>query len=560
MSKATNEVIAALKALFETGDIPDGTDFDGFIQLIQDAVQEHEHKSSGGGASGTGDAGQIAYPDDISGLFLDGVLSPMVLTGAVVSEGTDAGTIKVTALTALLRATTDEDGVLTPVSKALEDNITLAAADTVYHIALKYNGGEPTVSTQTGQCNGTTEIGIGVCMKDASNNVFFRQAGLRLSNGLAKFHRRAAHLREIELCRGCGITHADTRGFVVAAGHIYHGINEVETTQRTSAVDKFTLVYYGDDPTAWQFTADQTAIPNDQYNDYGANPGLVNLANNEYGCFWVYMVMDSEDLYVVYGRDTYKLAEALLAQPPAEIPTIISAFGVLLGCVIVKKGGADFTAVQMVTDVFFTGTAAADHGALAGLADDDHTQYVLTAELINSSAGAEDAGKPIKLGAAGKVNKNMIPDCYVGHIDYWSDVDDEISLSSTPGDVNLPNVVVADIPGDVTLVQVIGLLKVRMMIDSSTAANAIAAACAIRVKKSDGDWGVDDVALIDIPDNAWATGASAREGGDAMAGDNDVKSEVDGNATYNLRFEDISVDGDNLLLKDVQVGLRVYFK
>jgi len=44
-----------------------------------------------------------------------------------------------------------------------------------------------------------------------------------------------------------------------------------------------------------------------------------------------------------------------------------------------------------------------------------------------------------------------------------------------------------------------------------------------------------------------------------VVGDNDVKSEVDGNATYNLRFENADVDYDYLRLNDVQVGLRVWF-
>jgi len=38
-----------------------------------------------------------------------------------------------------------------------------------------------------------------------------------------------------------------------------------------------------------------------------------------------------------------------------------------------------------------------------------------------------------------------------------------------------------------------------------------------------------------------------------------VKGEVDGNATYNLRFEDAVVDYASLRLNDVIVGLRFYF-
>ena len=59
-----------------------------------------------------------------------------------------------------------------------------------------------------------------------------------------------------------------------------------------------------------------------------------------------------------------------------------------------------------------------DHGGLDGLADDDHTQYHNDArgdaryfqqtEFVDTSAGAGDAGKPIKLDSNGKVNDNML--------------------------------------------------------------------------------------------------------------------------------------------------------
>ena len=107
----------------------------------------------------------------------------------------------------------------------------------------------------------------------------------------------------------------------------------------------------------------------------------------------------------------------------------------------------------------------------------------------------------------------------------------------------------------------VALLKVRAIENTSASgANAINGAQAIRVKKSTGTWGVDDVVAINLPDNLWTVAASTRESGDVLIGDNDVKSEVDGDATYNLRFEDALVDYANLQLNDVLVGLRFYFE
>ena len=153
------------------------------------------------------------------------------------------------------------------------------------------------------------------------------------------------------------------------------------------------------------------------------------------------------------------------------------------------------------------------------------------------------------------------PPAAVTRMDFWSDHDDVIDLG--PGesaDVNLPDVVVSGLPTGISLLRVVAMLKARAIENTSASgANAISGAQAIRVKKSTGTWGVDDVAAIDLPDNLWTVAASTREAGDVLIGDNDVKSEVDGNGTYNLRFEDQVVDYDVLRLNDVMAGLRFVF-
>ena len=66
-----------------------------------------------------------------------------------------------------------------------------------------------------------------------------------------------------------------------------------------------------------------------------------------------------------------------------------------------------------------------DHGLLGGLTDDDHAGYHTDAdgdaryyqktEHLNSSAGAGDAGKPLKLDAGGHVDATMINDADIHH-------------------------------------------------------------------------------------------------------------------------------------------------
>lgn len=59
MAKVTNAAIAALVALFETGDKPTGPNYETLIETIREAAQDHEHNAAGGTGTGGGDASVI---------------------------------------------------------------------------------------------------------------------------------------------------------------------------------------------------------------------------------------------------------------------------------------------------------------------------------------------------------------------------------------------------------------------------------------------------------------------------------------------------------------------
>ena len=316
-------------------------------------------------------------------LRTDEALSPMIISGGVISDG-GSGTVDITALTALLRAGTGATDQLVYVTLAAQTGRTLAAANTKYYIVLTST---PAISIQATRANGTTEISLGICMKDGSANVHFHNAGMRLQNGVAKLHRRAAALRAIELVSGCTVTDEGgaSRQFHIAEGVVYHGISRLEPFKVSGAfdsgTDKFTYIH-GDTDTGFTYTDDSTVINNTQYWD-ATGHALATLTTNRYGCHWVYLHPDDEHVYVVMGTTNNKLAEAELTQAPTDTPIEIADFGVLLGCIIIEKYATAFTLVQMVTDVFFTGTAVADHGALEGLADADDHPYALTFALCS---------------------------------------------------------------------------------------------------------------------------------------------------------------------------------
>ena len=117
--------------------------------------------------------------------------------------------------------------------------------------------------------------------------------------------------------------------------------------------------------------------------------------------------------------------------------------------------------------------------------------------------------------------------------------------------------VVSGLPAGISLVRVIAILKVRAIENTNAGgANAIQGAQNIQVRKSGGSW----VPAINLDDDQWTVAASTRESGDVLVGDNDVKTTVDGNGTYNFKFANALVDLASLRLNDVMIGLRFFFK
>jgi hypothetical protein len=153
--------------------------------------------------------------------------------------------------------------------------------------------------------------------------------------------------------------------------------------------------------------------------------------------------------------------------------------------------------------------------------------------------------------------------------DFWTKMEDSsptITIPAVAADLTFPDVVIDALPTNATIVKVECMLKYRYQEDTSGGANAIDGANkTIRVKKSTGGWGTDDLIAIKFPDNSLDTDASTKEGGDVLFGGLDVKAEVDGAATYNFRSDEtnrsdaIVVDTASLVLGDVQMGIRVHY-
>lgn len=151
-------------------------------------------------------------------------------------------------------------------------------------------------------------------------------------------------------------------------------------------------------------------------------------------------------------------------------------------------------------------------------------------------------------------------------LDFWSAPEDKLTVDSSAADIDFPDIVVAGLPSGLTIRRIVLIFTCRAILDTSGSDNYInSASKTLRVKKSTGTWGSDDLIAITFANQSLYCVASSKEAGPVLVGDTDIKSEVDGDATYNVRSDETNRSdaivslGDDLELYDVQVGLRVFY-
>lgn len=305
--------------------------------------------------------------------FIDIPLSPMLLTGGDLSAGTNAGTIKVAALTALLRTTDSTTGSLEKITLAEQDNKAMGAANTTYYVVLDYNDNNPQILIQVAAADAKRQINVGQCIKETDHTVHYTFGGFSFAQGIQKAHIRAQKLRAWEMCQDIVIADEGTKHFSIAAGCFFRGINKFTwTTFDTSVVSTFTSVYYDGDlgTPAWVYTDNQTTIDVDNYNNVAT--GLA--ACNKYMCHWVFVHPDDGHVYVVYGQDNGTIG-AISDSTVPSVPDLIDIFGMLIGRIIIDGGVAAFHRIEMVNVVAFTPSVVVEHNELSSIQGGTTAEY-----------------------------------------------------------------------------------------------------------------------------------------------------------------------------------------
>lgn len=145
-----------------------------------------------------------------------------------------------------------------------------------------------------------------------------------------------------------------------------------------------------------------------------------------------------------------------------------------------------------------------------------------------------------------------------GRITRSSNLQATVIINASAANKSLPGVVVeaGALPPNATITRVFAGISWRKQTDSSAAPNATVSAQVIEVDIT-GGFGTT---AIDIPDDSFATAASASEGGMFLVGDNDIKAEVAVGSTTLFQWTAADVDGASLTLQDVQTHLLIEYE
>ncbi len=137
-------------------------------------------------------------------------------------------------------------------------------------------------------------------------------------------------------------------------------------------------------------------------------------------------------------------------------------------------------------------------------------------------------------------------------------IDDLITLNATAAAEALPSVTVRNIPSGAVFLEVTAWVSIGSFEDTSGSENKLVLAGNehIQVKETSAGSFTDAIKLVA---NQWLVGASATRGGNVYFGSIDIKAEVNANDGYSFQIENADVTAVNLLLRDVQCGLIVYF-
>lgn len=299
-------------------------------------------------------------------------------TGGAISEA--GGVITIAAGTGFIRAADTDATELLSFDWAEETGFSVAT-NTIKYFGIEYNAGSPQVmeTTSEGDFDFDTSFPLGQVINQA-DEYYVMQNPWWVTEGLTNVIERfgsLGHLQRDSEVGGLIPGYSGVRYLTMSGGRLWSRLTEHNIANFTTVGDVADFdMYYMDSASTWT-EQELYQWNNTQYNPItGVNAyTLQTIPNNQYSVIWIWVNVASQKPSLIFPQQYYPSSASAEAEAVPEFPAMWYKGGIIIGRFIVKQGVDDPLQVDSVFDMQFSASQAADHGNLAGLTDDDHTQY-----------------------------------------------------------------------------------------------------------------------------------------------------------------------------------------
>lgn len=297
-------------------------------------------------------------------------------SGGVVTDG-GSNTVDVAAGTGFIRATDSKVVTLLFFDWPAVTGLSVPSGTTRY-VGVQYNSGTPQAFVKTTDSwDYNTEFPL-YSVVNEGGTLHLLAFPHSVGDHANFMTQRLWETQRVAHASGAILGETGTRNVTLTAGVFWAKLNRYATAaQDTSGSDRFDA-YYRNGSGGHTKVATQSQWDNNSYDDSSGVLGTMTV--NRYGNLWFYMESDGE-LVCMYGySNTATLASALDEAPPTDLPDRLVSHSILVGRLTYQNGAGTASQIDSAFETVFEGSQVTDHGNLAGLANDDHTQYVLADE------------------------------------------------------------------------------------------------------------------------------------------------------------------------------------
>jgi len=293
--------------------------------------------------------------------------APIIYAGVVTQPSyTDNGDGSVTIGSGVYNLYPDPTGAgLVKQYALLGGTFTLTDGATNY-IYAAYNSGSPVVLSTTNRADFagqyfTTDTPIYTLYR-SGNLIYQLNFDTTGHASPEKTLYRLLDTRRFERVSGMSLADAGNGTFTVTQGVVWYAITRTTLDAFNSSTDSTYLYYYNG--SSWAYNT----VTGYNNTNYQGPSGLSTLPGGKYNINWVYRsVSSSKTCFIILGSAAYTLNDAIAAQPPGNVPDVVSTTAMLVGKIIVSQGAASSSAVYSAFDVQYSAGVASGTVTSVGL-------------------------------------------------------------------------------------------------------------------------------------------------------------------------------------------------